>query len=269
MILELLQYDFFRRAILAGGFLAWAASILGIFLILRKDAMMGHGLTHIAFAGVALALFLNILPFPVALIFSTIAAFIILKVREKVGLYGDTAVAIISNLGLAAGICLATLGKNFNVSLLSYLFGNILAVSLFELYLSLALAGVVIACLILFYHELLYVTFDEESAKASGLPVAKLDILLAMLTAVTVVIGMKIMGLLLVSALLAIPSAAALQVARNFHSCVILASFLGIISAVLGILLAGVFNLPASGTIVLLSGVFFLVCFLWKIIRGE
>ncbi|OAG28637.1 metal ABC transporter permease [Thermodesulfatator autotrophicus] len=269
MIFELLQYDFFKRAILAGGFLAWAASILGIFLILRKDAMMGHGLTHIAFAGVALALLLNVLPFPVALIFSALAAFLILKVREKVGLYGDTAVAILSNLGLAAGICLATLAKNFNVSLLSFLFGNILAVSPVELYFSIALALVVIASLLLFYHELLYITFDEESAKAAGLPVARLDALLALLTAITVVVGMKIMGLLLVSALLVIPSAAALQVANNFRLCLGLASFFGIVSAFLGIILAGILNLPASGTIVLFSGLIFGLSFLWRIIKGE
>ncbi len=267
-IFELFQYQFFQRAFLAGVFLAGAASILGIFLILRKDAMLGHGLTHIAFAGVAAGLFFHTAPFPIALLVSALAAFIILKVRERAGLYGDTAVAILSSLGIAIGIILATLGRNFNVNLLSFLFGNILAVSDGELYASIILALLVILSLVFFYHELLFVTFDEESARASGLPVAKLDALLAVLTAVTVVIGMKIVGLLLVSALLVIPGAGALQVAQTFRQACAWAVFLALVGVSGGLLFSGLLNLPASGAIILFSGVLFLFCFLWRRLKG-
>ncbi|WP_456370979.1 metal ABC transporter permease [Thermodesulfatator atlanticus] len=264
MLGEIFQYDFFRRALVAGTFLSCAAALLGLFLILRKDAMMGHGLTHIAFAGVALALLFNLAPFPVALLISALAAFLILKVRERAGLYGDTAIAILSSLGMALGIILASLSNHFNVTLLSFLFGNILAVSHFELYSSVALALIVIVSIVLFYHELLYTTFDEESARAGGLPVGFFDALLAVLTAITVVIGMKIVGLLLVSALLVIPAAAALQVSPSFRVCVFLAALFGIASTLFGIISAWIFNLPASGAIVLCAGIIFSFCFLWR-----
>ncbi len=267
MLWELWQFSFFQRALVAGLFLAVAGAILGLFLILRKDAMLGHGLTHIAFAGVALALFLDVLPFPVALLLSAVAAFLILKVRERAGLYGDTAVAIISSLGMAVGITLASVARDFNVNLLSFLFGNILAVSDLELYGSLILALVVLLALILFYHELLYVTFDEETARASGLPVERLDALLAVLTAITVVIGMKIVGLLLVSALLVIPGAAALQLAGSFKRCAVLAAFFGALSVSAGLSLAAIFDIPASGAIVLTAGFIFLGAFLWGRLR--
>lgn len=264
MLLELFTYQFFQRAFVSGVLLACSASLLGLFLILRKDAMLGHGLTHIAFAGVALALFFHISPFPVALLVSTLAAFLILKVREKAGLYGDTAVAILSSLGIAVGVILATLGRSFNVNLLSFLFGNILAVSDLELYGSVCLSVGVILSLVFFYHELIFVTFDEESARASGLPVARLDALLALLTAVTVVIGMKVVGLLLISALLVLPGAAALQVCNTFLQTSLVAGGLALVSVCGGLICAGLFDLPASGSIILLGGLLFALCFLAK-----
>ena len=267
LILELFQYQFFQKAFISGLFLASSASVLGLYLILRKDAMLGHGLTHIAFAGVAVGLFLNTAPFPIALLVAAIAAFVILKVRERAGLYGDTAVAILSSLGIALGVILATLGRNFNVNLLSFLFGNILAVSDLELYGSVILASFVLLTIIFFYHELLYVTFDEESAQASGLPVARLDALLAVLTAITVVIGMKIVGLLLVSALLVIPGAAALQISETFKQCCLTAMLISLLSVAGGLLIAGLLDLPASGAIILFSGVLFLICFLLRRLR--
>lgn len=259
MFWELWQYGFFQRALGAGLILGVAAAILGLFLILRKDAMLGHGLTHIAFAGVALALFFDLMPFPVALLAAAAAAFFILKIRERAGLYGDTAVAIFSSLGLAAGIVLASVARNFNVNLLSFLFGNILAVNDLELYGAIILALGVILALVLFYYELLFITFDEESARAAGLAVGRLDALLALLTAVTVVIGMKIVGLLLVSALLVLPGAAALQLAGSFRRCVFLAALFGAISVLAGLFLAAALNWPASGAIVLSSGAIFLL----------
>ncbi len=262
MLLELFSYPFFQRAFLAGILLACSAALLGLFLILRKDAMLGHGLTHTAFAGVAIALFFHISPFPVALVVSSLAAFIILKVREKAGLYGDTAVAILSSIGIAIGIILASLGKNFNVNLLSFLFGNILAVSNLELYTSLILSFLVILTLIFFYHELIFVTFDEESARASGLPVAQIDAILALLTAITVVIGMKVVGLLLISALLVLPGASALQICSTFFHTTLLALFLALLSVCGGLILAGFLNLPASGAIILLGGFLFAICFI-------
>ncbi|MGD8535919.1 MAG: metal ABC transporter permease [Candidatus Aminicenantes bacterium] len=260
-------YGFLQRALLAGIFIAVACALLGVFLILRRDSMIGHGLAHITFAGVALGLFLKIIPLGMALVVAVVAALGIMKLKEKAGLYGDTAIAILSSVGLAVGIVLATLAQSFNVDLFSYLFGDILAIEPSEVWLSVALAAVVVFVVILHYHRFMYMTFDHEAAKASGIKVGQLDILLTMLTAVTVVLGMKVVGILLVSALVVIPAAAGLQLASNFKKAIIFSSLIAVGSVLLGLFLAYYFDFPASGTIVILSFLFFILFFLLKKVR--
>ena len=262
-------YGFLQRALLAGIFIAIACALLGVFLILRRDSMIGHGLAHIAFAGVALGLFLKIIPLGVALVIAVVTALGIMKVKEKAGLYGDTAIAIFSSMGLAVGIVLATLAQSFNVDLFGYLFGDILAIETSEVWLSVALAAVVVFVVILHYHKFMYMTFDHEAAKASGIKVGRLDVLLTVLTAVTVVLGMKVVGILLVSALVVIPAAAGLQLASNFKQAIILSSFIAVVSVLLGLVVAYLLDLPASGAIVILSFLFFSLFFLLKIVRGS
>lgn len=260
-------YGFLQRALLAGVFIAVACALLGVFLILRRDSMIGHGLAHVAFAGVALGLFLKIIPLGVALVVAVVAALGIMKLKEKAGLYGDTAIAIFSSVGLAVGIVLATLAQSFNVDLFSYLFGDILAIETSEVWLSMALAAVVVFVVILHYHRFMYMTFDREAAKASGIKVGHLDVLLTILTAVTVVLGMKVVGILLVSALVVIPAAAGLQLASNFKKAIILSSLIAVGSVLLGLFLAYYLDFPASGTIVILSFLFFVLFFLLKKVR--
>ncbi|MCJ7579146.1 MAG: metal ABC transporter permease [Candidatus Aminicenantes bacterium] len=254
----LLTYGFFQRALFAGVFVALACALLGVFLILRKDAMIGHGLAHIMFAGIALGLLLNVLPLIAALIVGIIAAIAIMNLKEKAGVYGDTAIAIMSSIGFASGILIISFSNKFNVDLFGYLFGDILAIDSTEVWLSVALAGSVLFIIILFYRKFMFMTFDRESAKAAGMKVQSLDTLLTILTAVTVVLGMKVVGLLLVSALLVIPSAAGLQLASSFKKAIIFASGVAVFSVILGLIFAFYLDFPASGTIVLLSGVFFL-----------
>ncbi len=260
-------YGFLQRALLAGVFIAVACAFLGVFLILRRDSMIGHGLAHITFAGVALGLFLKIIPLGVALVVAVVAALGIMKLKEKAGLYGDTAIAIFSSVGLAVGIVLATLAQSFNVDLFSYLFGDILAIETSEVWLSVALTAVVVFVVILHYHRFMYMTFDREAAKASGIKVGHLDVLLTILTAVTVVLGMKVVGILLVSALVVIPAAAGLQLASNFKKAIILSSLIAVGSVLLGLFLAYYLDFPASGTIVILSFLFFVLFFLLKKVR--
>jgi zinc transport system permease protein len=262
-----LTYGFLQRALLAGIFIAVACALLGVFLILRRDSMIGHGLAHISFAGVALGLFLKIIPLGVALVVAVIAALGIMKLKEKAGLYGDTAIAIFSSVGLAVGIVLATLAQSFNVDLFAYLFGDILAIEPSEVWLSVALAAVVVFVVILHYHRFMYMTFDHEAAKASGIKVGHLDVLLTILTAVTVVLGMKVVGILLVSALVVIPAAAGLQLASNFKKAIVLSSLIAVLSVLLGLFLAYYLDFPASGTIVILSFLFFVFLFFLKKVR--
>jgi zinc transport system permease protein len=261
-------YGFLQRALLAGIFIAIACALLGIFLILRRDAMIGHGLAHVTFAGVALGLFLNVMPLAVALVVAVVASLIIMKLKVKAGLHGDTAIAIFSSVGFAVGILLATLSQSFNVDLFSYLFGEILAIESSEVVFSIVLAFVVTALVVANYQKFMYMTFDRESAKASGIKVERLDSLLTILTAVTVVLGMKVVGILLVSALVVIPAAAGLQVASNFKQAIAFSTCISLLSVVLGLVVAFQLDLPASGSIVLLSFLMFGILFVFRRSRG-
>jgi len=257
-------YGFLQRAFLAGIFIAIACALLGVFLILRRDAMIGHGLAHVTFAGVALGLFLNVMPLAVALVVAVGASVLIMKLRVKAGLHGDTAIAIFSSAGFALGIMLVTLSHSFNVDLFSYLFGEILAIETSEVLFSIVLAIVVVLLIVMNYHKFMYMTFDRESAKASGIKVERLDSLLTVLTAVTVVLGMKVVGILLVSALIVIPAAAGLQIASSFKQAIFISTCISITSVVLGLILAFLLDLPASGTIVLLSFLAFVMLFVFR-----
>ena len=250
---ELLQFGFLQRALVAGAFIAVACAVLGVFLVLRRDAMIGHGLSHVAFAGVAAGLVLDVLPLAAALAVTVAGAFGILRLKSRAGLHGDTAIGIFSSLGMAVGILLATLAGDFNVDLLSYLFGEILAIEPFEVWLSLVLAGLIIGAVALNAPKLMFLTFDRESARVSGVAVGRLDGLLTVLTAVTIVLGMKVVGILLVAALVVIPAAAGLKLARSFRCAVVASGTVGVGSVVLGLFGALAFDIPASAAIVIVA----------------
>ena len=253
----LFAYGFLQRAFLAGVLIAVVCAVLGLFLVLRKDAMIGHGLAHVAFAGVALGLVLNILPLAAALGVAAAAAVGIMKLKDRAGLHGDTAIGIFSSLGLAVGVLLASLARSFNVELMGYLFGDILAIEPHEVWLTVALAAAVLVAVRLNYPRLLFMTFDRDSARASGLPVDRLDTLLMVLTAVTIVLGMKVAGILLVAALLVIPAAAGLQGAGSFRAALLASIAVAVASVALGLALSVILNIPASAAIVVLGFVAF------------
>ena len=258
---ELLSYAFMQRAFLAGVGVSVTCAILGVFLVLKRDAMIGHGLAHVTFGGVALGLVLYVAPLPVALGVAILSALGILKLKERAGLYGDTAIGIISSLGMALGIFLVSLAGSFNLDLFGYLFGSVLAIDPAEVWVAFLLALAVLITVAFFYQDFFFLTFDPESARVSGVRVRRLDALLAVLTAVTVVMGMKVVGILLISALLIIPAAAALQIARSFKQALAFSAVLAVISTVCGLVAAFFFDWPPSGTIVLVSGILFLLLF--------
>ncbi len=266
-MLEILSYGFLQRAILSGIFIGLACAILGVFLILRQDAMISHGLSHIAFAGVAVGLFLKFAPLGAAMVMVAIAAIAIQWIRERTGLYGDTAIAIFSSAGFAIGIILVTLSKRFSIDLFGFLFGDILAISTSEVWLSIVLAGTIALIVMLNYRQFLYITFDRESARVAGIKVNRLETLLSILTAITVVLGMKIVGILLVSGLLVIPAAAGLLLSSNFMQAMIISSATSFLSVAAGLTLSFCTDLPPSGTIVITSFILFGLFFLVKRIR--
>lgn len=246
-----------QRAIAAGVLIAIACSVLGVFLVLRRDAMLGHGLAHVTFGGVALGLLLGVSPLWTALVVAILAAVLLVKLREAAGLHGDTAIGIVSSVGFALGIVIASISGRFSVELFSYLFGNILAIGQGEVWISAVLTMVVVLTVTLNYHDLVAITFDRELALTSGVPVQSLDFILAVLSAVTVVLAMKVVGLLLVAALIVIPAATALQVAGNFRMAIIWSCAMGMFSVLAGLAMSYYMDIPSSGSIVLLEAVLF------------
>ncbi len=253
-LIDIFSCDFMHRALIAGLLVAVSCAVLGVFMVLRREAMIGHGLAHVTFGGVALALIINANTFSVALVFGLLAAMAIVFLKDRAGLGGDTGIGILSSVGMALGIVLASVAGDFNADLLSYFFGSLLTIGPKEEITAAILALSVLFVLALFFNELVFATFDQESAVVSGVPAGRLDMVLVALSAVTVVIGMKVVGLLLVAALMVIPAATGLVGASSFKVAVIWSILVALISVLGGLLLAVLFDLPAAGSIVLLSG---------------
>ncbi len=259
--MEIFAYSFMQRALVSSLLIAIACSVLGVFLILRRDAMLGHGLAEVAFGGIALGLLVNLLPMLTAVIAAILGALAMLKLKEKAGVYGDTAIGILSSFGMALGILIISAAGSFNVDLFDYLFGNVLAITPAEVWLAAFLAFLVVTVLVVFFDEFFYLTFDEESARVSGVRVDLLNSILAVLSAVTVVLAMKVVGILLVAAMIVIPAAAGLQVAASFRQAVVFAALVSMVSALGGLVMATLLDLPPAGAIVCLSTLIF-VCLL-------
>ncbi|MBI5847823.1 MAG: metal ABC transporter permease [Nitrospirae bacterium] len=256
--IEFLDYGFIQRALIAGSLISVLCAVLGVVLVLRRLSMIGDGLSHVTFGGVALAMALNFYPLAVSLPIVVVSSFGILKMMEKARVFGDAAIAVVSSIGIAIGILLASISGGFNVDLFSYLFGNILSISTFEVAAAVLISLSVLAAISFFFDEIFSITFDEDFARASGIPVDRINAVLMVLTAVTVVLTMKVVGIMLTSALLVIPAVTAFQNARGFRNAIIIASISSFLSLVSGVFISFTLNLPAGATIVMVN--VFLLC---------
>lgn len=262
-LLDFLNYGFIQRAYLAGAAVAALCALLGVILVLRQLSLIGDGLSHVSFGALALGLLMGVYPLYVALPVVILASYLIMVLKDRAKLYGDSAIAIVSAVGIAGGVILATLSKGFNVDLFSYLFGNILAISQSEALVSGILSLVVAAFVIYLYRDIVAATFDEELAQVSGIKVRRLNFILASLTAISVVLAVRVVGVMLVSALLVIPAVAALQLARSFKTTLILSVILAVSAVIIGVTLSFVSDLPAGATIVMINFLAFISC--WAI----
>lgn len=262
-----LQYGFIQKAFVAGAFVGVTCALLGTFLVLRKMSLIGDGLSHVSFGAVALGLFFGAMPILVAIPVVVASSYFILLISKKTKLYGDAAIGIVSAMGIAIGVLLASLSSGFNVDLFSFLFGNILAISSMETALSVGLSFAVLCALTLFYWDLFSATFDEEYAKTTGVRTDLMDSILSVLTAFTVVLSIKVVGVMLVSALLILPAVSALQVSKSFIGTLFFSGVFALLSVLLGILISFFLDLPAGATIVLLLGVCFGFAFAYKKLR--
>ena len=263
-ILSALQYEFIRRAIIAGSFIALVCSLLGVLLVLRRYSLIGDGLAHVTFGSVALGLFLRQHPLSVAIPVVMVSSLGILKLTQKAKIYGDAAIGIVSSLGIALGVLIASLSGGFNIDLFSFLFGNILSITDIEVYTSIGLSVVVLFMIIFFYNEHLSATFDEEFARVSGIDTERINTLLVLLTGITVVLTMKVVGIMLTSSLLILPAVTALQFARGFKGTMVISSCVAVISVITGISLSLLLNIPTGATIVLMNFMFFVCAFLYR-----
>ncbi|MDX9913528.1 MAG: metal ABC transporter permease [Candidatus Moranbacteria bacterium] len=259
--MEIFQYDFILRGMIAGIVIGIIAPAIGIFLVLKRYSLIADTLAHVSLAGVALGLFLGLNPIITALGSSIVASVAIEKMRTTKKIYGESALALFLSGSLALAVVILSLARGFNTNLFSYLFGSIVTVSSSDIYLILILAVIVITALFIFYKELLYTTFDEDSAKVSGIPVQKINIILIILASLAISLAIPVVGVLLISALIVIPVITALQFKRDFIKTIFLAELFSLMSIIVGIFVAFYLNLSTSGTIVLIMLAIFILVF--------
>lgn len=249
--LEFLSYGFIQRALIAGAAVGVLCSTLGVFLVLRRLSLIGDGLAHATFGSIALAIFMKMTPLTVAIPVVMTCAFGILKLTERFRLNGDAAIGIVSSMGIAIGVLLASIAGGFNVDLFSYLFGSILSISNTEVILSLVLSLLVILLISVFFNDLFSLTFDEESAVAAGINSNLVNTIFVLMAAVTVVLAMKVVGIMLISALIIIPPVTALQLSKSFRATFVISSLSAVASVVSGITTSYYMDLPTGATIVI------------------
>lgn len=260
-LLDGLRLGFIQRALLAGIFIALSCSFLGVFLVLRRYSLIGDGLAHVAFGTIGLGLLLHVPPLYISVPLVMLASVWISMLSQRAKIHGDAAIGLVSALGVSTGIMLASIGGGFNVDLLSYLFGNILAVSRGEVILSVVLSVVVLTVVLLFLNDLFAITFEEEYAQVLGIHTKSVVYLLTLCTAMTVVLGIRVVGTMLVSSLIVFPAVTSLQVARGFKTALLLAALAAVLSVILGIFVSFLLNLPTGATIVYVNFVFFCIAY--------
>lgn len=258
-MLNIFQYEFMVRAFIAGGCIAIIAPMIGTFLVMRRFSLFADSLSHVALAGVAIGIIAGIYPVFTAVIACVVAAFFIERLRSKGKIYADAALSLFLSGSLAIALVLISLAHGFNVNLFSYLFGSVTAVETLDVYIILGLTVLVLLLLLGYYKQLFYISFDEEAAQVSGIQVRMMNFLLMTLAAVTVALSMRIVGILMVGALMVIPVLAALQIAKSFQRTLVYSVIFSVISVFLGLTFSYYFDIIAGGAIVLLSLLIFVV----------
>jgi metal cation ABC superfamily ATP binding cassette transporter, membrane protein len=258
---SMLSYDFMIRAIIVGSLVSLCSTLLGTSLVLKRYSMIGDGLSHVGFAALAIAYALQLAPMSVSIPICVIAAFFLLQLEENSKIKGDAATALLCSGALAVGVMTISLTTGMNTDVCNYMFGSILAISPSDMRLSVILSVVVLFLYIFFYPRIFAVTFDENFAKASGTNTRFYNMVLALLTSITIVLGMRMMGTLLISSLIVFPSITAMRVCKNFLGTIILASILSLFGFFVGMTLSFLYRIPTGASIVVIDIVlFFLFC---------
>jgi zinc transport system permease protein len=261
-MLEIFEYEFMQRAFLAGIFIAVLASISGTFIVLKRYSMLSETLAHSALVGVAVGLVAGFNPLWMAVVFAILSAWMIEYLRASFALYSDSILAILLSGSLAIAVIIVSLGGAFNNSLFSYLFGSILSVSNEDVYTILIFGSLSLTLLLAFSKELYFIAYDEEVAKVSGIKVKMLNFLLVTVSAIIIALSIRVVGSLLIGALMVIPTVSALQYRVGFLHTVLISLLFAVLSVVVGMLLSFYFSLPSGATIVLCVLLIFIVSLL-------
>lgn len=264
IIIEALSYSFIIRALIVGSFIGLSSAFLGIYLVLLRQSMIGDGLAHVGFLTIAIALLLDKSPIFISLSITILAAIIIIHFDEKTNINNDTAIGLISAFAVALAVLIASLSSGFNVDLNSYLFGSILTIKQIDVYLSVILSIVVVGLIILNFNSLFALSFDEEYAKILNVNTRLMKYLIAILTAITVVLGIRVVGTMLISSMILFPTVSALQISKGFKDTIAYASIISILSIFIGIFTSYVIDIPTGSTIVIVNAIIFIILMLYR-----
>lgn len=252
-LVRMLSYHFIQRALIVGVLVSLCAALLGVSLVLKRFSMIGDGLSHVGFGALAVASVLGVAPLYVAVPVVVAAAVLLLHLSRSGHIRGDAAIAVISSSALALGVVLVSLTTGMNTEVSSYMFGSVLSLSRSDAVLSVILSAAVLALFIAFYPRIFAVTFDEDFSRATGTKTELFNTLIAVLTAVTVVLGMRMMGALLISSLIIFPALSAMRLCRSFKAVVLCAAAVSVGSFVVGLVASYFLETPTGASIVLVD----------------
>lgn len=263
--LEMFSYPFITRAIIGGLFVSICASLLGVTLVLKRFSLIGQGLSSLSFGALSIAAAFNFAPLEVALPLVVLASLALLRLTENSKLKADAAVALISSGSLAIGVMILSVTTGMNTDVCNYLFGSILGLVKSEVYLSIGLSLVVILVFIFFYRYIFAVIFDETFAQTSGIKVSYINACIAILSALTIVLGMRLMGSLLITSLIVLPALSAIALCRNFKLTIIVATIISMICFMIGMYLSYVYATPSGASITIVNIIVYLLVSLLKL----
>ena len=266
-LIEMLNYGFILRAFIAGIIITLCAALIGSSLVLRRQSMIGDGLSHVAFGSVAIATVLGFAPLEFSIPIVIIAAIIILNLSQNSKINGDAAIAVLSASALAIGTFLISINQGVNIDVNSYLFGSILAINEHDLILCLVLGIIIIFVFLIFRRQIFAITFDESFARAIGIKVDLYNAILAILCSLVIVIGMRMLGALLISSLIIFPCLSALYLSKNFRQNTIIATTISVFCFIVGLTFSYILNTPTGATIVIANLIALILCRIYHVIQ--
>jgi len=256
---EMLSFTFINRALIVGVLVSLCAALLGVSLVLKRYAMIGDGLSHVGFGILTIAMAFGIAPLLLAIPGVVVFAIMLLKIGNNHKVKSDSAIAIISSSALAIGVAVTSLTTGMNTDVCNFMFGSILAMSKSDVYLSVLISIIVLILFIVYYRKLFIITFDEDFAKASGLNVRKYTNIIAILTAIVIVIGMRMMGTLLISSIIIFPALTSIRLFKSFKMVVISSGCISVLSFLIGLYLSYSYDISTGATIVIVNLILFII----------